>query len=249
MNRRSLVAFAAIVVLVCSLPVIGGAPVKVTTVAPVDDLVAEVDAKIAMLEEYIASDEELQEAVKRKQLSQAAGVIACLAQAVVEHDSRADAKIAAAELRDAAIALRAAKTLEAAQAGLAKVKESREGKSSGSSQDEHAWNKLISLHDLMEEVNSRNSKLRRSTRRSRDPKVDSLNASTLAVLALVIHEDTHEVKDDSKIPQWQEMSLEFQKGMTNVAELMKKEDFDAAYPAWRATQETCNSCHEVFKEE
>src|SRR5690606_9093204 len=102
-------------------------------------------------------------------------------------------------------------------------------------------------HRLMEEVNARNSSLRRSARRIRKPQEDSLDAAALAVLALAIHADTHEVKDPALKPDWQKFALEYQAAMSELTGQMKKGDADAAYATWRNAQRTCQACHEKFK--
>lgn len=231
------------------LPSYAAAPKKVSEVVSVDDALALADEEIAELAELVATEEKFAAAQTDHSLAQSAGLLACLAQAVTEHDGAAQAKVAPANLRDSALALRDAKSHADAKAALAAVQQARAGKAEGDAAKDHPWNKLINLHRLMEEVNARNSSLRRSARRIRKPQEDSLDAAALAVLALAIHADTHEVKDPALKPDWEKFALEYQAAMSELTGQMKKGDADAAYATWRNAQRTCQACHEKFKVE
>ena len=139
----------------CLLPAWGEAPQKVVEIASVDDLVAEINAKVELLGQQVASAEAFAMTLEKKETNQAAGVVACMAQAIVEHPDKAKAKFHAADLRDAAVSLRAAKTFEDATKLFAVVKDAHAGKSSGSAKPDAEWNKLTGLGRMMEEVNGR----------------------------------------------------------------------------------------------
>ena len=224
------------------------APFKISEVVSVEDLAAEAQAKLALLEKHLA-DNESYLAAKKKKIPQAAGTLACLAQALVEHSDGETSNIAAADLRDAALQVIGSKSYEDAAVALSSVKQAVAGNSSGSASNEHAWNKLINLHRLMEEVRARNSKLRRVTRKSRDPNKDSLHASTLAVLAIAMHADTHEVKSAEDVAKWQEYSVELQQAMTKVSAALKAGDTKTANSLWRAGQKSCSACHKAYRDE
>ena len=130
---------------------------------------------------------------------------------------------------------------------LASAKSALEGQGSGSAATEHPWNKLIGMHAMMEEINARNSKIRRSVRRLRDPDEESLHPTTLAVLAVAMYADTHEVKNESDIPQWQQHAREFQQHMTQTAAAMKKNDADGAREVWLEGVKSCSACHDKFR--
>ena len=103
----------------CLLPAWGEAPQKVVDIASVDDLVAEINAKVELLGQQVASADAFAKTLEKKEVNQAAGVVACMAQAIVEHPDKAKAKFHAADLRDAAVMLRAAKTFDdAAKRGV-----------------------------------------------------------------------------------------------------------------------------------
>ena len=231
------------------IPVFAAAPKKVSEVVSVDDALTLADQEIVELTESVSTAEKFAVAQSDNSLAQSAGLLACLAQALAEHDDDAAAKVAPANLRDAALALRDAKSHADATSALKAVQHARAGKADGAAAKDHPWNKLINLHRLMEEVNSRNSSLRRSSRRIRKPQEDSLDAAAVAVLAFAMHADTHEVKDPALKPDWQKFALEYQAAMAGLAAQMKNSDSDAAYATWRDAQKTCQACHEKFKVE
>lgn len=169
MHRFILTLFLMAASALCLLPAWGEAPQKVVEIATVNDLVAEIDAKIDLLGQQTASAEAFAKTLEKKEVNQAAGVIACMAQAIVEHPDKAKAKFHAADVRDAAVLLRAAKTFEEATKLIGVMKDARAGTTSGSGKPEAEWNKLTGLGRMMEEVNGRSATIRRSLRRLQKP--------------------------------------------------------------------------------
>lgn len=228
-------------------PPYAAAPVKLSEVAAIEDLVAAAEANFALLDEHLQTEGAYSNA-KKREIPRAAGVLACLAQAIVEHPDKDQTNVAAAALRDAAVELQTTDTYTDAAAVLERTKQAFQGSSSGCAEAEHAWNELINLHRLMEEVNSRNTKLRRALRRSREPQQESLDATTLAVLALAIHADTHEVKAESNIPKWQGYARELQTNMTALASAIKRQDSEEGKRLFLSAAKACNKCHDEFRE-
>lgn len=235
----------------CLLPCYAAAPEKIAKVAPIADLVAEVDAKIKVLEEALASDNSYLES-KASTVPNEAGVLAVLAQAVVESDEKATWKAAAADLRDAAKAIGDAKTYDAAKAGLAAAKAAVGGKA-GSAKPDAEWNKLCGLGKVMKEINKRKLKLGRTTRKKTLTPAEfeegARDASVAAVLALAAHDDTHEVKSGKKedIDEWKKLSKDFQVQMTAAATAFKQQNLAAATDAYKKGNTTCTACHEKFR--
>jgi hypothetical protein len=230
------------------LPCQGAAPLKIAAVAPVADLVAEAEIKVKALDVSLASEKSYLEGKTTSILSDA-GVLAILAQAIVESEEKGAWKASAADLRDGAVAIVKAKSYDEAKAGHAAVKAAHDGKAGGA-KAEADWNKLSRLGALMKEVNKRNGKLRRSTRLlPPNPEEAARDASVLAVLGLATHDDTHEVKDQAQIPEWQKFSKEFSVEMTATAAALKKSDKEAAANAFKKANVACNDCHEKFRKE
>lgn len=223
----------------------GEKPFKLADVASAKDIAAEAADQKATLAELLEDEQSF--TAEKKPIAQAAGVLAVLGQALAEHPDASSVKIHGADLREAARKVIQSKSHKDAVAGLAGIDEALAGKSSGTAEKEYAWNKLINLHRMMEEFNDRNSKLRRVIRRPNDAEADSRHATTLALLAIAMHADTHEVKKESEIPKWQGWSLDFQQNMTHLATALKKQDADMAKMYYTQSLNSCKECHAAFR--
>lgn len=249
MSRRWILSACAVAALsVGLLPVWGEAPQKVVEIATVDDLVAEINAKVELLGQQVASKEAFEKTLEKKEVNQAAGVVACMAQAIVEHPDKAKAKFHAADLRDAAVLLRAAKTFDEASKLFAAVKDAHAGKSAGTAKPEAEWNKLTSQGRMMEEINSRSSAIRRGLRRLQKPDETARDCTTLAILALAMEADTHEVKDPKLLPLWKELSVKYRSEMSAMAKAVRAKDTAKATEHFTAANEACNKCHEQIRD-
>jgi hypothetical protein len=231
------------------LPCYGAAPAKIANVAPIGDLVREADAKIASLEESLAMDSSYL-ASKGTKIPADAGVLAVLSQAIVESEEKAAWQPSAKDVRDAAIIVWNSKSYADAKQGLAAIKEAHAGKV-GSAKPEHEWNKLCQLKSAMKEINTRNTKLRRLTKKDMtdDEALGAAgDASVMAILALAAHDDTHEVKKKEEVAEWQKYSKEFQAQMTALSAAARKKDKAAAADAFKKGNTACNDCHGKFRE-
>jgi hypothetical protein len=235
------------------LPCNAAAPVKIATVAPITDVAGQIDASVKLLEGYLASDDEYK--ANKKKVRTEATVVSVLSQAVVESDDKASVPwhAAAADVRNAAISIADSKTYDEAKKGLAALKEAHGGKK-GAAASEHEWNKLAKLGSIMDAIQSRSGKIRGGSRKKADTITaaeiaDGAGAATvLAVLALAVHEDTHEVKKKEETADWQKAAKEFQTQMTATAAAFKKKDMAAAADGWKKGNTACNSCHDKFRE-
>ena len=249
MCRRWILSLSAITALSLSLlSAWGEAPQKVVEIATVDDLVAEINAKVELLGQQTANAESFAKTLEKKEVNQAAGVIACMAQAIVEHPDKAKAKFHAADVRDAAVLLRAASTFEDAAKLVASVKEAHAGKSAGTAKAEAEWNKLTSQGRMMEEINSRSATIRRGLRRLQKPDETARDCATLAILALAMEVDTHEVKDPAQLPLWKELSVKYRSEMIAMTKAVRAKDTAKATEHFTAANEACNKCHEQIRD-
>ena len=103
MRRFAVVTALFLASAVCLIPVMGEAPQKVAEIATADDLIAEVNAKIELLGQQHANAETFNRLAETRDVNQAAGIVAVMAQAVVEHPDGAKAKFKPADVRDAAL--------------------------------------------------------------------------------------------------------------------------------------------------
>lgn len=249
MSRRWILSLCAVSVFSVSLfPAWGEAPQKVAEVATVEDLVAEINAKVELLGQQVADADAFAKTLEKKEVNQAAGVVACMAQAIVEHPEKAKAKFHAADLRDAAVMLRAAKTFDDASKLFAAVKEAHAGNSPGTAKADAEWNKLTSQGRMMEEINSRSATIRRGLRRLQKPDETARDCSTLAILALAMEADTHEVKDPAQLPLWKDLSIKYRTEMIAMSKAVRVKDTAQATVHFTAANEACNKCHEQIRD-
>lgn len=247
MVRKSMCWGALLVVGAIVLPVYAASPVKIADVAPIEDFTTEADAKVKSLEEAL-KDQTSFDAGKKKTIPEEAGILAILAQAVAEHSGSAAWKDSAADVRDAAKAIAKAGSLADAQKSLAAVKEAMGGKK-GSAKVEHAWNELSNLDAVMSEVNKRTGKLRRAVRKLPDDTAQAArDASILALMGVVTHEDTHDVKDKSKIAGWQKLCIDMQQDMSELSKQFKAKDQAKAKAAFDKANKSCSGCHEQYRD-
>ena len=221
---------------------------KLSTVTPVTDLVAEAELKLKELEAFVA-DGDTYTKNKKKGIPQAAGTLAVLAQGIAEHDEESAWKKTAPSVRDAAIAIAKSASVDDAKKGLEAAKAATGGKG-GDAKVEHAWDKLIDMDSLMSEVSKRNNGLRKALRKApEDPVAASRDASVMAILALAIEADTHEVKDKADIEKWKMYSKQLQVSMTKIsAALKEKKDADAKALFTGDAAASCNKCHTEIRD-
>lgn len=222
------------------------APLKISQLVTIEDLQAEAQAKSLELSKHLASREAYIE-TKKEQLAQVAGTLACVAQAISEHTNAKQIKVAGPALRDAALALRKPKSYEEAKLAEKAVNGALQGEGEG--QVEFSWAKLIAREAMMEEINTRNSKLRRVIRRSRKPSVDSLHASTMAVLSVAMYADAHgHDTDKAQLAEWRAISKDSVGIMASIAGAIKKQDAAGAKRLYVRAIKTCTDCHEKFRD-
>ena len=242
--RRRWTLLCMMVVLTGWLTVIAAPPTKISEVASVDDLVAEVAARMSDIELALASAESYRE--RLESMKRSATHLAICAQALAEHESDSKLKASGPDLRDAALAIARSTSFDDATKTLPALKAAFAGKASGTAKVDYDWSKLSRLGSVMSALKSRSESLRRAMRKPGDPVEDSRHATAMALLALVAHVDTHAVKDPADKPRWRELSLELQRHMTKAAAAIKARD-ESAPDHFRLGMETCNTCHEKFK--
>lgn len=235
----------ACVVLTGSIWLSAGAAEKVNfnDVAPIADLTAAVNGKITSLTDALADNDSYLKA-KKKQIPQDAGTIAVLAQAIAEHSGNSAVKVAAPDLRDAAIKLAKSGDYKTAKDAFETVRKASQGEVMKVAKQEADWAKLIDMDSLMGEVNTRYARLRKAARKfPADAAEPTQDAEVLAVLAVAIAADTHEVKDRADLPKWEKYSTELRTGMIKVAADAKAKNDAALKDSFLAAGKSCNGCH------
>lgn len=245
MSFRTLLVIAAVCTAGWGVFAFGTPPAPIEQIATIDDIVQEVDAKITLLTGLLETPEKFEEA-KEKDVWQGFGVLSVLGQSLVEHPQHADAAFSGAALRDAALKYQRNTPHADAQAALAAVKAARGGEGTGEA--EFAWNKLIRMHPMMEEINARNAKLIPIMKRPRGKPEEARHAVTIALLALPMHADTHEVKNEADIPAYQSLATDFRTSMIGVTAALREKDGKTARELFDQANSACDSCHEKFRD-
>lgn len=245
-TNLSILAFSLSFALLTSVITFAKSPIPLDKVAPVEDFAAEIDAQMETITEKMASDAKFEDI--KETIGQAAGVIAVMAQGVAEHPDKKKVKVQGALLRDAAFSFVKAKTADDAKKAFGGMKEAVAGDNHGEAKEDHDWAKLINMHPMMEEINGRNSKLRRVARRPKGTQEENLHIATIIALTIAMHEDTHEVKDKSKIPAWKEMCVEYIDSLSELSKAIKMKDKKKAASLYTKGNEVCEKCHEAFRD-
>lgn len=222
------------------------APVAVESVANVDDLIVEVGEQVETLQKLLGEADEYEDN-REGQIRQSFGLLAVLGQALAEHDESGKSAIQGAALRDAALKFKRKSSLEEALVALEAVKLAHAGKAAGEHEVEHAWNKLINMHPMMEEINSRNSSLLKVLRRPRGKPEEPAHATTWVVLGLAMKADTHEVKNEADLPKWHEQADAFIEASQKLAAAIRAKDAKEGRVWFDKANESCDACHETFQ--
>jgi hypothetical protein len=246
MKQTALLCSLTALVAAIALKTHGAAPVEVSSVLAVDDLVSEINATTQKLELAVKDEASLKRAIEFDTLATDAGTISCLAQALVEHTDGKKSGISAAALRDAAIALGDSEDLKNARNGLAAIKAAIDGKG-GEAAAEHAWDELVDMHHLMLEMELRQVKLRRSISRPRRLQNDSSHAAVLIVLALAMEADNYGLEGND-LKDWQKWARQYREEAISLTKAMKAGDADTAKKLFEKSDVSCEACHKQFRD-
>lgn len=233
---------SALALVACAFLAPAVASDKVSAVAPIEDLITEIKAQVADFETNLADEGKF----KKKANARAAGVLAALAQAVAEHDGDAPQKKTAADLRDAALALGKAENAADAKKALAALK--AVDSKPGTAKVEFGWDKFVDLHNMMEEVQSRNAKLAKVIRKGTQDADSARHATVLAVLGLTLEANPKSDLKGKDLENWKQYSQDFTKGFTGLTAALKTKEADKAKAAFVTVGKSCAACHEKYKD-
>lgn len=245
--RLALPCVVLTVLVVGLLPLWARAPAPIDSIAPIDDLLLEVNGKIKQLDELLASADTFGEQ-NDGEVWQAFSVLSVIGQAIAEHPQQDAAKFSGPALREAAKKYTKETPYEEAKAILAAVKEAQSGGGAKDAPVEHDWNKLTRMHPMMEEINGRNAKLLAAIRRPRGRPEETAHATTIAILSLAMYADTHEVKDPASVPEWEQLATEYRQQILDARAALKAKDATKARMHFDAATKACDVCHEKFRD-
>jgi cytochrome c556 len=218
--------------------------VPVSQYASTDDLaklIAEYGERVG---EATVSADEFE--AKGSRMVRDARTMVVLATALGLHDQDHALKAAAP-----AIAAAAKKTAESgdnldnAKAAADELKKALAGETT--STEELSWEKTKSLGQLMKQVNFINTRLKRNVKKlDKFQEQCAQDATLLAVIGQATDADTHEVKDDAKLPDWHKYSAEMRDASAELAAKIKAGDAAGIEASMKRVADNCDACHHAF---
>jgi len=221
---------------------------KVSTFAPAEDLVRQLERYVEGLEKIVADEEEYKDG--KEKIAKDANTLIIIALALGLHDepnkyqAHAGAIMAAANRLAATIdrdsALKAVAVLREAVAGKHKV------------QKELHWGKAASLPELMKQVPLLNTRLKRYLKGERFKSKARDSAGLTAVIAAIAQgslADTSQAKDAEQAQKWYNYSVAMRDSAGELNAAIRKGDEAAAAEAMKKLTQSCDDCHTVFHPE
>jgi len=223
--------------------------VKVSSYAPVEDLVAAQKFFLAQLEEQLASKEEYaedtQERVKKNAL-----VLAVLSMHLGLHDVKNAAQQSGHMMSLSSEALaRSANKYDDAKRSYNLILKSQKEHIWVASGEEFVWKKISGQGAMMKKVNEINSAIKRNLTAARFAKqLDALKIQTvtLAAIGQATLLDTHEVKNPADFPTYEKYAVEFRTAAAELNKSVHAADQAAALKAFARMDASCHTCHQKF---
>jgi cytochrome c556 len=223
-------------------------PPKVSTFAPAEDLLTQVDFYKKRLAEALASEADFDEA-KQARVIKDANVMAVLALHLAMHDSDHPLKTSADAAVKAAQGLSTATDFKSASEAYRELEKAIAG---DASPVEAKWGKVASMGQLMKQVSVINAALKRGLQPARlksQAKKTKAETATLAAIANSLLFDTHEVKNEADTPDWYAYSVEFRESAGALNAAIKTGQTAKVSPALKRMSTSCDTCHKKFHQE
>lgn len=222
------------------------APAKLSTVAPAEDLIRQVEIYLDGFAAALADADKFDEEASK--IRKEAHTLVVLALALGKHDADHRLKGSAPALFRAARDLAAAKDHAAATQALEALRAAAAG--SGGEGPELEWEPVAPLGQVMKQVTLVNNRLRRGMRRFEDKAEENArDAAVLAAIAQAVAYDTHEVKNADDVGQWYQFCGEMRDAAGQLGARIKAADKQGAEAALRKLTQSCDACHKVFRPE
>ncbi len=218
--------------------------VPVSQYAAADDLAALIAEYGERVAEAVVSPEEFE--AKGSRMVRDARTLVVLGTALGLHDQDHALKAAAPSI--AATARKTAEAgddLAAAQAAVAELQLALAGESTNV--DPVSWEKTKALGQLMKQVNFVHTRLKRNIKKLDKYQAQcAADATLLAVIGQASDFDTHEVKDEAKLPEWHGYSAEMRDAAADLAAKIKAGDAGGIEAAMKRVADNCDACHHTF---
>ncbi|MBX7168543.1 MAG: hypothetical protein K1X74_19555 [Pirellulales bacterium] len=219
----------------------------VSKFAPAADLAAALEKLVDDCSKATASADSYKNA--QTKVRRDAHSMLALAQCLGLHDEDHPLKAHAPAIAAAASQLAAAKSQAEAAAGAEAVKAALDGKGPADA-PALKWEKLASQGQLMKQVTSLNSRLKRGVQRFDRQATEIAQLSALmAAIAQVSVADTHEVKDPQQVGRWYELCGQWREACGALNTAAHAADLAAAKAAIERIETSCKDCHAAFRVE
>ncbi len=220
----------------------------VSSFAPAEDLVRQVDYYLTRLEESVETEAEYTDSDTK--VAKDANTMILIALALGLHDKENQYKAAAPAMLKASQQLASANDYASARAGVAAVKAALA--STDPDRSVLKWAALASLPETMEQVPLINSRLKRYLRGSRFKSQADVTAGQSAVMAVIAQGSMANVGDTEKpdeVQKWYAFCEQMRAAAAALNASIHAQDEDAKDAAKEALAKSCEDCHAVFHEE
>ena len=226
------------------------APPKVSTFAPAQDLVNQLEEYVSDLEKSVKDQEEY--ADSKDKVAKDADTVLLIALALGLHDSPNKYKSAAPGLVAAAKQVSAATDYQTAAAAVGELKAALHAR--GNSPSELSWQdaQSASLEALMKQVPLVNTKMKRYLRGARFKSKADDTAGHTAVLAAIAQGSmalADKTEKPSEAEKWYAFCAQMRQAAADLNKAIRDQDQDAATKGVKNLTQSCDDCHAVFHPE
>ena len=220
-------------------------PPALSSLVPVEDLVAQVEYYVEELEECVEDSQEFEDSAEK--IERYAGTVAVLALSVGLHDQDTPLRRAAPVLVKVSQELAVSKDFSSARMAVSKLKAAL---TSTGNPAALKWGKVADLHALMEQVPLINTRIKRYMRRFEKgiPYVIG-NSAALVAIGQGSMPNADETEAPDKVAEWYKFCIQMRDSASALNKAAHANDEAAAETAMKALQQSCDDCHAVFHQE
>lgn len=222
--------------------------VKVSSFAPAEDLVGQVDEYLKVLGASVANEADYKDAEGK--IDKDANTLIVIALTLGLHDEENKYKKDASAMLKASQAVADAEGFEATKSAVEALNAAAEGKAEAG--PALKWEKVASLEQLMKAVPLINTRLKRNVAGTRFQSRAKETAGYSAVIAAIGQAsiaDTSEAKDEEQVKKWQKYSAEMRDAAGQLNKAIRAGDQEAAEKVMPKLAQSCDDCHAVFHTE
>ena len=222
---------------------------KVSTFAPIEDVVAQIAYFAERAEKGVAEKADFDDGAAAK-LKKDANTLAVLGLALGMHDGDHKLKAAAPAIVQAAQAVAdSGEDYAKAKAAVDQLHKAVAGEVKGTKTLQ--WSEKVgALSPLMHQVPLINNGLKKMVKDNKPtPASNPANAATLAVIAQASMADTSEVKNPADMEKWYAFCAAMRDAAGDANKGLHANDKDGTAAARKKLSQSCEDCHKVFRKE